>query len=72
MQVVFLDFICTSHGRVTDLEGDPQNVLRSKNFGGGKSGRTRPENAEISSDRTRLENEYTHFAEVGKYGIIWL
>ena len=23
-------------GRVTDLEGDPQNVLRSKNFGGGQ------------------------------------
>ncbi len=32
-----------SHGRVTSLEGDPQNVLRSKNFGGGNDGRTRPE-----------------------------
>lgn len=30
------------HGRVTDLEGDPQN-FSSENFGGGKSGRTRPE-----------------------------
>ena len=30
------------HGRVTDLEGDPQNIS-SENFGGGKSGRTRPE-----------------------------
>ena len=32
-----------AHGRVTSLEGDPQNVLRSKNFGGGNDGRTRPE-----------------------------
>lgn len=30
------------HGRVIDLEGDPQNIS-SENFGGGKSGRTRPE-----------------------------
>ena len=29
------------YGRVTDLEGDHQNCLA--NFGGGKSGRTRPE-----------------------------
>ncbi len=43
------DFIATGHyarttsddGRVTDLEGDPQNVCL-QNFGGGKSGRTRP------------------------------
>ena len=27
--------------RVTASEGDPQNVLRSKNFGGGEAGRTR-------------------------------
>ena len=32
------------HGRVTSLEGDPQNILRSKNSGGGNDGRTRPEN----------------------------
>ena len=32
-----------AHGRVTSLEGDPQNVLRSKNFGGRNDGRTRPE-----------------------------
>ena len=32
------------HGRVTSLGGSPQNVLRSKNFGGGSDGRTRPEN----------------------------
>ena len=28
---------------MTASEGDPQNVLRSKNFGGGESGRTRAE-----------------------------
>lgn len=29
-------------GRVTAPEGDSQNVLRGKNFGGGEAGRTRP------------------------------
>ncbi|MBR2855589.1 class I tRNA ligase family protein [Candidatus Saccharibacteria bacterium] len=37
------DAVGGPHGRVTTLEGDPQNVLQSKNFGGGKVGRTRPE-----------------------------
>ena len=44
------------HRRVTDSEGDPQNVLRSKNFGGGESGRTRREDkyiVKLSEGRNR-------------------
>ena len=35
-----VDILSHTARRVTGLEGDPQNVLRSKNFGGGKPGRT--------------------------------